>query len=116
PTRSGCRLDPRLRLRALYGRRALLHRRHGNGEIPRPRQAPRQEIRQGVQGAEAAYRHGGEGRDLLRALRSVQGGYEEGGLSFPLPLEGRVDNRRKRLDGWDRSRPRPAAMTPPRSA
>jgi hypothetical protein len=29
PARGGCRLDPRLRLRALHGRHALLYRRHG---------------------------------------------------------------------------------------
>ncbi len=33
--RGRCRLDPRLRLRALHGRRALLHRRHGREGLRR---------------------------------------------------------------------------------
>jgi 3-hydroxyacyl-CoA dehydrogenase/enoyl-CoA hydratase/3-hydroxybutyryl-CoA epimerase len=65
PARGGCRLDPRLRLRALHGRHALLYRRDGRGQLRGARRETAQEIRQAVQGAEAVEGHGRERRDLL---------------------------------------------------
>ena len=71
-----------LRLRALDRRRAVLHRRHRRQDLRQDRQGAAEEIRRRVQGAEAAARHGREGRDLLRALRPLrQGRREEGGLT-----------------------------------
>ena len=43
--RGRCRLDPRLRLRALYRRRAVLHRRHRREEVRQDRQGAAEEIR-----------------------------------------------------------------------
>ena len=45
------RLDPRLRLRALYGRRDLVHRRHGAQGLRRARQGARGEIRAALRAA-----------------------------------------------------------------
>src|SRR5690606_19758087 len=84
------RLDPGLRLRALHGRRALLHRGHGAREVLGNDQEAAEEVRRAVQGAEASLRHGRQGPDLLRALRSLREQGERGGLTALLsPLAGR---------------------------
>ena len=50
----------------------VLHRRHRREGLRQDRQGAAEEIRSRVQAAEAASRHGGEGRDLLPPLRSLR--------------------------------------------
>ncbi len=61
-----------------HRRHAVLHRRHRRQGVREDRQGPAEEVRAAVQGAEAASRHGGEGRDLLRALRPLREGTGKG--------------------------------------
>ena len=71
--RGRCRFDPRLRLRAVFGRHALLHRHDGREEVRRAVRAARAEVRRALQAEQAAGRDGGQGRELLRALCARSG-------------------------------------------
>ncbi len=74
PTRARrCRLDPRLRLRALYRRHAELHRRHGREELRGALRAACREARRAVPPDASPEGDGGERRELLFALRPGQG-------------------------------------------
>ncbi len=68
--RGRCRFHHRLRLRAVFGRHAVLYRHDGNEEIRRPVRDVREEIRRALQAAGFAHRDGRQGRDLLRPLRA----------------------------------------------
>ena len=87
--RGGCRLDPRLRLRALHRRHAVLHRRHGRDGLRRAlRRARRRNMARASRRRNAA-RDGGEGRDLLRTLPPAEeGGVARVGANDPSPLRG----------------------------
>ncbi len=63
------RFDPRLRLRALYRRRALVHRRHGAEGLHRARWRARGEVRAALRTGRQAPSDGRARRDLLRDLR-----------------------------------------------
>ena len=63
------RLDPRLRLRALYGRHAVVHRRHGPQGLRGAGAGACGQPRPALRPAGEADRNGGKGRDVLRNLR-----------------------------------------------
>ena len=71
------RLDPRLRLRALYGRHAVLHRRHGPRGLRGAGAGACGQPRPALRPAGEADRNGGKGPDVLRNLRRE----ETGGVS-----------------------------------
>ena len=83
------RLDPRLRLRAVLGRHAQLHRHDGRQEVRRAVRAPRAEIRRALQAEQAAGRDGG-----ARARASTAG----------LRRSGRRRRRNPRLRSCPRKR------------
>ena len=74
--RGRCRLDPRLRLRAVLRRHHLLYRRHGHQGLRRTLRQARQEVRRPLQAVAAPPRHGEDRRHLLPPLRAgkTQGG------------------------------------------
>ena len=63
--RSRCRLDPRLRLRAVHRRHHLLYRRHGHQGLRRAVQQAGQASWRPLQALQALARHGEKGRDVL---------------------------------------------------
>ena len=69
PARGRRRLDPRLRLRALYRRHALVHRRHGAEDVRSARQGAGGEIRPAFRAQREARGDGRARRDVLRKLR-----------------------------------------------
>ena len=71
--RGRCRLDHRLRLRALHRRRADLHRLHGDESFRRAVRQADGQIRRTLRGPRPAPRHGAEGRDFLWTVRGEKG-------------------------------------------
>ncbi len=81
--RGRCRLDPRLGLRAFHRRHDLLDRHDGRQALRRSLPGAGKETRSALRAAKAPARHGGEGRDLLSALRAAT---ETGRLTWIFPI------------------------------
>ena len=68
--RGGCRLDPRLRLRAVLRRHVVLYRHDGDEAFRRALRKAREEIRRALQAVAAFDRDGEQGRNILWPLRA----------------------------------------------
>ena len=70
--RGRCRLDPRLRLRALHRRRAVANRRHRREGVRRAGRGAGEQIRSALRAERGTGGDGGEGRELLQKFAPAQ--------------------------------------------